>query len=196
MQHRARPSFILAILALAVLLLVGVCGCGASSPDSGPAGVVRQALDRVAAKDLDGLKTLACAGQEDQISNLLQLPGGVGAGSVADLLPGLDTQALLDAVQVDVGGVNLGNATVDGDTAEVPVTGSIKVTFDADTLRPIMRQVLDQQGASMSDQQLDALLSTLQAYGQDVPLNQSVRLVRESGDWKVCQDTFAVPGSS
>jgi uncharacterized lipoprotein len=194
-QHRSRKPSILVVLA-AALLLVAVAGCGSSTPASGPAAVVHQALDRLAAKDLDGLRSLACAGQEDQIRNLLQLPVGTGSGSGAGLLPGVDTQALLDAVQVDVGDVKVGEATIDGDTAEVALTGSVKVTFDSDTLRPIIRQVLDQQGASMTDEQLDALLSTLQSYGQDVPLDQSVRLVQESGDWKICQDSIALPGAS
>ncbi len=183
-------------LTLAMAVIAGLASCGSAAPASGPAGVVQQALDKVAAKDLDGLRTLACAGQEDQIANLLQLPVGSGTGSLTDLMPGIDTQALLDAVQVDVSGVKLGDATIDGGTAQVPVTGSVKVTFDADTLRPIVRQMLDQQGTSMSDEQLNAVLSMLQSYGQDVPLDQSVRLVQESGDWKICQDSIQTPAAS
>jgi len=48
----------------------------------------------------------------------------------------------------------------------------------------------------MTDEQLDALLKTLEAYGQDVPVDQTVRLVRESGAWKICQDTIEVPAAS
>ena len=40
----------------------------------------------------------------------------------------------------------------------------------------------------MTDEQLDALLKTLESYGQDVPVDQSLRLVREDGAWKICQD--------
>jgi hypothetical protein len=39
----------------------------------------------------------------------------------------------------------------------------------------------------MTDEQLDALLAGLEAYGQSVPLDTDVRLVREDGAWKVCQ---------
>ena len=74
------------------------------------------------------------------------------------------------------------------------MTGTIKVTFDAAAMRPLLRQVLDSQGTTMTDEQLDALLKTLEASGQDVPVDQSVRLVREDGAWKVCQDTLEVPG--
>ncbi len=192
-RSHVRPTL---VLALALAVLGSLAGCGSAAPASGPAGVVQQAMDRLEAKDLDGLRTLACAGQEDQIANLLQLPAGAGIGSGASLLPGLDTQALLGAVQVDVSGVKVGDATIDGATAQVPVSGSVKVTFDADTLRPIVRQMFDQQGVSMSDEQLNAMLSSLQSYGQDLPLDQSVRLVQESGDWKICQESIQTPAAS
>ena len=44
--------------------------------------------------------------------------------------------------------------------------------------------MLEQQGgATMTDQQLDGLLKTLSAYGQDVPLEHTMRLVRRVDSW-------------
>ena len=171
---------------------LAVAGCAPGAPADGPGAVVTDALAKVAAKDLEGLRPLACAGQEDRIRDQLGLPGAVGE----ELLPGLDTQALLDAVQFGVGDVKAGDAVIEGDVAEVPVTGTLKVTFDAAAMRPIMREVLGQQGTTMTDEQLDALLKTLESFGQDVPVDQTVRLVRESGAWKICQDTLEVPAAS
>ncbi len=185
-----RRRLVGAIAALAVALAVAACAPGA--PADGPGAVVTDALAKVAAKDIEGLRPLACAGQEDRIRDQLGLPGGIGG----DLLPGLDTQALLDAVSLGVGDVKAGEAVIDGDVAEVPVTGTLKVTFDAAAMRPILRQVLDQQGTTMTDEQLDALLKTLESFGQDVPVDQTVRLVREGGAWKICQDTLEVPAAS
>jgi hypothetical protein len=187
-SHRRRLAGVIAAAAVAL----AVVACAPGSPGDGPAAVVNDALAKVAAKDVDGLRPLACAGQEDRIRDQLGLPGGVGG----ELLPGLDTQALLDAVQLGVGDVKAGDAVIDGDVAEVPVTGTLKVTFDAAAMRPILREMLGQQGTSMTDEQLDALLKTLEAYGQDVPVDQTVRLVRESGAWKICQDTIEVPAAS
>jgi hypothetical protein len=182
-----------AVVALAVFTIVlALVGCGPGDAAGGPGAVVDQALTMTAAKDLDGLRTLACAGQEDLIREQLGLPGTLGA----DLLPGLDTQALLDAIRLDVSGIDTGEPAIDGDVAQVPVTGTLKVTFDAVAMRPILRQVLGQQGTTMTDEQLDALLKTLEAYGQDVPIEQSVRLVREDGAWKICQDSIQVPAAS
>lgn len=170
---------------------LAVAAC-APTPSDGPEFVVTDALAKVAAKDLEGLRPLACAGQEDRIRDQLGLPGAVGE----ELLPGLDTKALLDAVRLGVGDVTAGDAVIDGDVAEVPVTGLLKVTFDAVAMRPVLRQVLDQQGTTMTDEQLDALLKTLESFGQDVPVDQTVRLVREDGAWKICQDAVEVPAAS
>ena len=181
---------------VAILVLVAAiagCGGGQSSTADGPESVVHDALAKTAAKDLDGVRSLACAGQEDLIRNQLALPGLSGG---SELFPGVDTNALLAAVNVDVGGVQVGDATIEGDVATVPVTGSIKVTFDSVALKPILKAALEGQGASMTDDQLDALLKTLETYGQDIPLSQSIRLVRQDGAWKVCQDSIPVPGSS
>jgi hypothetical protein len=191
-RHRpsiARPS---RAAALALVVVVALAACGGGSTPTGPAAVVQDALVKLADKDLEGLQTLACEGQQGQIEQLLNVP----AGSATALLPGIDMQAVLDAVRVDVSKVVVGEAAIDGDVAQVPLSGEFKVTFDADALRPIVRQLLDQQGATMSDEQLNALLQSFQAYGQDVPLNQTVRLVQESGAWKICQDSVQVPGAS
>jgi len=70
----------------------------------------------------------------------------------------------------------------------VPVEGDLGVTFDAEAMRPMLRELLGAQGGSMTDGELDALLAGLEAYGQSVPLDTDVRLVREDGAWKVCQE--------
>jgi hypothetical protein len=182
----------LAVAITAAAFVLSVASCAPTAPADGPGAVVSDALVKVAAKDLEGLRPLACAGQEDRIRDQLGLPAGVGG----ELLPGLDTQALLDAVQLGVGDVKTGEPVIDGDVAEVPLTGTLKVTFDAAAMRPILRKVLGQQGTSMTDEQLDALLKTLESYGQDVPVDQTVRLVREGTAWKICQDTLEVPAAS
>jgi hypothetical protein len=189
----AAPRRRLAALAASIALLLAVAACAPAAPADGPGAVVNEALLKVAAKDIAGLRTLACAGQEDLIRDQLGFPAAMGS----DLIPGMDTEALLDAVNLDVAGVRLGDAVIDGDVAQVPVTGTLTVTFDAEAMRPILRQFLESQGGTtMTDAQLDALLTTLATQGQDLPLEQSVRLVRETGAWRICQDSVAVPAAS
>ncbi len=178
-------------LALAILLV----GCSPAAPAAdSPGATVQQAVARLAAEDVDGLRSLACAGQEDVIREQLGLAGLSGASS--ELIPGLDAQSLLDAVTLDVGDLRLGDAAIDGDVARVPVTGSVKVTFDQAAMRPIVQRMLAEEGQTMTDAQLDALLKTLETYGQDVPVDQTIRLIREGGAWKICQDAIDVPAAS
>ena len=186
--RRPRVGIRAAIAALLVIALL-VAGCATGPAADSPGGVVQDALGKVAAKDVEGLRALACAGQEDLIRSQLGLPASIGS----QLLPGVDTQALVDAVNVDVSKVQVGDATISGDTAEVPLSGDLGVTFDAAKLRPILKQVMASQGTSMTDAQLDALLNALEAYGQAVPVDQTIRLVRENGTWKICQQTLPSP---
>ena len=70
------------------------------------------------------------------------------------------------------------------------VTGSMKVTFDTEKIRPIFKQMMEAQGgASMTDAQIDALIATVAGSGQDVPLNETLDLKKENGAWKICETT-------
>ena len=183
-------SLVVSLLAFSVLL----AACAGTGPAAdGPEAVVQEALTKAAAKDLDGLRGLACAGQEDLIRDQLSLAGMSGAG---DLLGGFDIDALLAAVRVDVTDVKVEPATIEGETATVPVEGSLNVTFDAEAMRPILQQFLESQGATVGEEQIDALLKTLESYGQAVPVDQSIRLVREDDAWKICQDELPAPAPS
>lgn len=183
-----RPAVIVAALALGL----AVTACAPAGQADTPGATVSAAMAKLAAKDVDGLRSLACAGQEDLIKGQLGLGDALGAG----LIEGIDTQAILDAVKLDVTEVKPGEAVIDGDVAQVPVSGTMKVTFDKVAMTPILKAMLAKSGRTMTDEQLSALLDTLQAYGQDLPVDQTVRLVRESGAWKICQDTIAVPSAS
>ncbi len=165
---------------LATVVVVGACD-PAPVADS-PSAAVRAALERVAAKDVDGLRALACAGAEDEIRDRLGLPEGLGG----ELLPGVDTNAILDAVVLDTSGLVIEDEVVDGDAATVAVRGDLKVTFDAELLRPILERLAAAQGESLSPEQIDALLATLARVGQDLPVTQTLELARQGGAWRIC----------
>ncbi len=56
--------------------------------------------------------------------------------------------------------------------------------------------MLEHQGTTMTDEQLRrAARARSQSYGQDLPLEQSVRLVREGGAWKICQAAIEAPAT-
>lgn len=188
MLARSRPDVLVLLLSAAILVVA--CGTSGPAADS-PSGVVTTAVARAAAKDVAGLSALACAGQQQTIGQLIAVPESLGAG----LLPGVDLPSIMAAVRLDASGVKVGDAVIAGDAADVPVSGSVKVTFDKDTMKPILDKVLAARGTPMSSDQLDALLQGLADYGQDVPLGEQIHLVREQGAWKICQASFGgVPG--
>ena len=182
--HRHR----LAAAVVALAISAGIAACGPSDTTT-PDGVVRQAVTLVGSKDLDGLKALACPGQEDLLRSQL----GLGSALGDQVLPNLDVQALLDAVSVDVHDVQVGQAAVDGDTAQVPVTGTVTATFDEAAVRPVIEQAF---GKTLTEDQMAAALDALKAYGSDLPVDQSVRLVRQSGTWLICQESVPTPSGS
>jgi hypothetical protein len=167
-----------------LLLSLLVVACGGAGPADEAAAVVKTAVALAGAKDIAGLQALACAGRAEQLTTLIGLPAQLGG----TLLPGVDTATLIDAVRLDVSGLTVGASVVTGDTALVPVSGSLKVTFDKTVMRPVVEKLMAAQGTKMSPEQLDALLSGLADYGQDLPLDQQIKTVREHGAWKVCPD--------
>jgi hypothetical protein len=180
-----RSHRVLVALLLVAQALVAACGASGPAPDS-PAGVVTTAVAMAAAKDVAGLSALACAGQQQTIQQLISAPLSLGAG----LLPGLDLPSMMAAVRLDASSVKVGQAVVTGDEANVPVSGSVKVTFDKATMKPIVQQLMAARGTPMSSDQLDALLQGLADYGQDVPIDQQLHLVREQGAWRICQSSL------
>jgi len=184
-----RPGLRL-VLALLFVTSMGACAAPGPAADS-PAGVVRTAVDLAAKKDVASLKAVACAARQDTIQQLIGLPAGLGAA----MLPGIDVAAVIDAVRLDASGVKVGAAVINGDEATVPVSGSVNVTFDKTVMKPILEKLMAARGTQMTSDQLDGLLQGLADYGQAVPIDQQVRVVREGGSWKACPDAPG-PGSS
>jgi hypothetical protein len=170
---------------VAVVLAGLLVACAPAAPAEAPEATVSLALQRLAAKDVEGLRALACAGQEDLVRDQLRLLGGaLGAEGLA----GVDLEAVFDAVDTDVSGVEVGDPTIEGDVAQVPVSGDVRFSFDRDAIVPLVMPILERLDEPLEPGDLDRYLDLLEATGeQGLPLVQTIRLVREDGAWKVCQ---------
>jgi len=175
-----RPALIVVALLLGVATALSACG-GGPAADS-PSAVASRGLELLAAKDVDGLRALTCDAAEEGLLDRIGVPGGFDG----ELLPGLDMDALLEAVVIDTSGLAVSGETISGETATVTIEGDLRISFNAEMLRPILRQLLESQDRDLSDAQLDALLRTLERAGQDVPMTQVLAFVREDGAWKLC----------
>jgi hypothetical protein len=178
-----RPARQLTLLITTLALVVAACG-GASPLTGGndPASVARQAMAVLAAGDITKLTDLACAANKDDIAS--SLTGGLG-----ELGSGADAAALLQAIKIDTSKVTVGDATVTGDTAVVPLKGSMTISFDKEKVKPIIQAALQAQGVPADDAAVEAAMGFLTAFeGQAIPLDdQPLTLKQENGAWKLCE---------
>jgi len=175
------PRRLVALTFLVVVSLAALVGCSAAI-DTSPKGVVEQALRHVENKDTAALTTLACEASRDQIARQLDLTGGL-----AEFLPGdMDTQALLDAIEIDASKVVATEKSVTGDAAVVSVAGTIGMTVDEDAFKEVMREFAAAQGMDMDEAQLNGMMLVLGSFTDAIPLEIDLDLVREDGAWKIC----------
>ena len=88
---------------------------------------------------------------------------------------------------------------MNGDTATVPVTGTMKMTFDKEKLRPIIKQMHGGPGRRRhADRRRRStrFLDQMGGGGQGVPLNESMTLKQEGGAWKICEPSSGSDGAA
>jgi hypothetical protein len=192
-RRHAAARILSAIVIVPMLLAACSGGTGGAGAAAGgdPAAVVKDALAKTAAKDVEGLGALACAGQVDKLKEDLDMSNAFGGA-----IPGVDTAALADSVTIDTSGVTVGAPAVTGDTATVPVSGTMKMTFDKEKIRPIVKQVMEAQGGgiTMTDAQIDQFLDAFA--GQGIPINETMTLKQENGAWKICEPSSGSDGAA
>lgn len=171
-----------AVLAGIIVLAVALAACSGAANTSTPKGVMEEALRLVADKDTDGLTALACEAQKDTVAEQFDFAGGLTGSLGVDV----DPDKILDAIEIDVSKVAVAETNVSGDTATVQLTGSMSMVIDEEAFKDVIREVAEQQGTPIDDAQLDALLGMMGSFAQDIPMNETVDLVRENGAWKIC----------
>jgi hypothetical protein len=170
------------ILAAGLAAILAACS-GVPGTGGDPAAAVTGAMSALQSKDLEQLKTFACAAKQDEIASQFDMAGGL-----EQLVPGADAQAILGAVTIDTSGVTVGEPAVNGDSATVKLGGTMKVSVDAEKLKPILKAALERQGMPADDASLDAMLAMMGGAGAtEVPMNETLELVRENGAWKLCE---------
>jgi hypothetical protein len=175
-----RQRLLLTFLAPLALILAA---CGAAAPAGGdPAGVVRQALSLVQAKDLTALTNLACAAQKEEIAD--SFTGGLGGST------GMDPQQVLDALSIDTSKVTVGAVTENGDKASVALGGTMAFSFDETKMRELIVAQLEAEGQPTDDATVNMAMGMLTGMlGQPIPMDgQTMDLIREGGAWKICDE--------
>jgi hypothetical protein len=175
------------VLVVLAVLSVVTTACGSAGPAAvaDPVGAVRAMLDRVAASDIEGAANLACANQRDAIKQKLDPAAGLTRS-----LPGVDPRALIAAFKFDVSGLALNQESVTGDEAKVNVSGTMKFSVDSEKLRAALAPVAST--LPMDQATIEKTFAGLASNG--IPVDESVRVVKENGVWHVCDEGFSIGG--
>jgi hypothetical protein len=150
---------------------------------SDPAEVVETVFEAVGAMDVEPAIALFCSEKAAGMAGTIES----GLGEIAAM--GLDPDELAQAVKLDLQDMSYQEINRDGDTAVVHIEGSMRFEFDPDVLKDVIRAVAEANGQTLSDQELDFVLTLLSAVAeQGTPLDADVQLVKENGQWVVCDD--------
>lgn len=178
---RRRGASVLLALGLALLptALVAPAALGQETPESAVNGV----LDAVAAKDFERVGEFACEEQRDAVMAEFDLAAQFEA------IPGIDVDALLDALTIRIEDRSVTLVSQDGDEALVAVRARMAGELDPEKAREFVVAILTMFGQDTSDEAVESTLADLQQeMTQGTDLESEVRVVRESGRWLVCDE--------
>jgi hypothetical protein len=178
-------ALVLVVVTAAILF----AGCGVDPvqvPGARPADAVRGAVERIVAHDLPGGTRFTCVGQRDPrdfpfiISGIFSPVGSVPTPSLPETLAliSIDTRDLrLEDAAGDLSGVT---------EAEVQLSGSLWLTLDPEQTERAVRAAVLLQNDPLDEALLAQTLAAIRSGPIELPVDQVVRVVREAGEWRVC----------
>lgn len=150
---------------------------------SDPAEVVETVFEAVGAMDVEPAMALFCS------EKAAGMAGTIESGFSEIAAMGLDPDELAQAFTLDLQDMSYEETSRDGDAAVVHAEGTLRFEFDPDVLREVIKAVAEANGQTLSDQELDFVLTLLSAVAeQGTPLDADVQLIEENGQWVVCDD--------
>jgi hypothetical protein len=148
-----------------------------------PVDVLANVVDAIQALDSDQGVAYFCAERESEMRDALD----VGLADLAAL--GVDPDELLEAFSIDLGKIEYQELSRDDGEAVVNVSGAIRLDFDADVLKEVLRRATEASGSQVTEQELDLMVSLARIVAaRGVPLDTDIRLIQEDGEWLVCDD--------
>lgn len=171
----------LLFISLVAALTLAACGGGGGSGD--PGEVVKKVVDAMTSMDFDGAAEFVCADKKAEFQGSMT----EGYAELEEL--GMDPDELLEAFKIDMKDMKYETESEDGDKAVVKVTGSLSLDFDTEKLKSFFKNASEAAGQPVSDEELDLVVNMFSAMGgQEAPVDGNVDLVKEDGEWMVCDD--------
>jgi hypothetical protein len=174
----ARSRVSASVLALTLVLASLAVASPVSAADS-PVAAVEALVDKIGSGGFDSLDGVVCAAEQDAVRNQFDIASqfsdvaGLNAGSV-------------DAISMGITDVLTELVTQESDEARVWLRARVTLTIAPELAREFVRSIA---GEELSDANLDSLMpSMMSAFTQPQDVDEVLRLVREGGEWLVCDD--------
>lgn len=160
-----RGPWLVALATALSLLLPATPLLAASSPEA----AVNELFARVAANELGDLDDLVCAERIQSVQESFGELAAFGRLTFSDLQVSLVSQ--------------------EGDTAVVRAQGAMRIEIDEAALRDLVRQMIAAGGEEPTEEQVDSMVDFMRSsMTGEQPLDEEIRVVREGGEWLVCDD--------
>lgn len=168
---------------LGVVMLGATLSACSVLPQESPDDAVRRALDRVVAHDVVAASAEVCVDRRDPADFPFPISG---IFAPVQALPGFDIPRALAVIDLDVSQLELAETARDGDAAEVRVSGILVQRFDPTQVEALFRAYAAESGQPLEQPLLDETLAPVSRGDVALPVDESIRVIREGGSWKVC----------
>jgi hypothetical protein len=168
--------------ALALAVVLAACGGGGPASGSDPAGTVTAAFTAAQSGGLTKLTDFACAAHKDDIAQAL---GGQDLSVLQT--SGVNVNDLLSALQVSFANLTTKEVSKTDTAATVHVTADMKMSFDKEKFKTILKTMLSAKGLPTDDATVDAMLTGMSgAMSQTQKVDEDIMLTNEGGKWLIC----------
>jgi hypothetical protein len=171
------------LLFVALLFALVLAACGGGGDGEEPVAVVEKVVKAMESLDVEEASQYFCQERQDELAQTLES----GFEELEAL--GMDPDELLDAFKLEMSDMKYEEKSKDDNTAVVGVSGTMSLDFDTDKLKEFFREAAEAAGQEVTDEQLDMMIGMFAAMGgQEAPVEGEVELVKEDGDWVVCDE--------
>ena len=168
-------------LGWAALFAVAIAACSDLPATNKPSDAVRGAVVATVAHDLAAAASHVCP----EGRGLGPLPFIIeGITGAVDGLPFEDGFAL---ITFDATGLTIGDEEIDGDIAQVSLSGTLVEIINPARYEAEYRASVAASGETIDQALLDQVLGLINGGRYELPVDQTVRVVRKGGTWQVCE---------
>jgi hypothetical protein len=162
----------------AALLAVAIAACSLSQE---PADAVRGAVAGTVAHDLGAAASYVCPERRGDG----QLPFIIGG--ITGAVDGLSFEEGFALITFDASGLSVMEEQRDGDVALVSLSGTLVEIIDPARYEAAYRAGIEARGEPVDQPLLDQVLNLIGGGRYELPVDQTVRVVRQNGTWQACE---------